>query len=348
VLNGYKNIIRAMEQDIDNLEQKVTNARAHADLAHARNSNTWIEFEGRTSEINKYLHHANTLLNNATAMAGDANQATKKLEAEVTSLRSQAIGTRPAAVTAHTGSISSGPPPIIPIHAPVPVSAYTAPSILTAPPGSISTAQTAPSTGLAHSAKHSAPSKFSGNTEKLHFDQWINSLTMYLFTAGMRSDVDKVVAAMGFIEGKAQEQMRDYWDNFNTQNVVPTWKDFLARMNSLFRGLQPEEAARAKLENICEKYDKNFLKFCEEFPVPAIDSIFSDNNLIHRINKAMNPNNSPHRQWRRIQLHQPEAYTTTQPQDPQASTQDSCLQRRRNRKQRRINHSLRESQTYYW
>jgi hypothetical protein len=105
----------------------------------------------------------------------------------------------------------------------------------------------------------------------------------------MRSDVDKVVAAMGFIEGKAQEQMRNYWDNFNTQNVVPTWKDFLARMNSLFRGLQPEEAARAKLENICEKYDKNFLKFCEEFPVPAIDSIFSDNDLIHRINKAMDP-----------------------------------------------------------
>jgi hypothetical protein len=110
---------------------------------------------------------------------------------------------------------------------------------------------------------------------------------MYLFTAGIRDDVEKVIVSMGFIEGRAQDQMRDYWDNFQTRQVIPTWPDFLARMSNIFRTVQPEIRAREKLDEIAEKHAKNFGKFAEEFTVPAINSKFSDIDLIHRINLAL-------------------------------------------------------------
>jgi hypothetical protein len=231
-------------------------------------------------------------LNRATTMAGEATQGTKKLELEVLSLRSQVIGIQAGNTAAPTPSILSCPAPVttssVPLRAPVPLPAYPLVSILNAPSGSISAVQNPLSSGTTATAKHSAPSKFSGNTDKLHFEQWLNSLTMYLFTAGIRDDIEKVIVSMGFIEGRAQDQMRDYWDNFQTQQVVPTWADFLACMSNIFQTVQPKIRACKKLDEITEKHAKNFGKFAEEFTVPAIDSKFSDINLIHCINLALN------------------------------------------------------------
>lgn len=64
----------------------------------------------------------------------------------------------------------------------------------------------------------------------------------------------------------------------------------MTRMKTLFRGILPEQNARAKLDEISEKYGRNFLKFAEEFPVPATDSKFDNISLIHRIDQAIDSN----------------------------------------------------------
>lgn len=284
--------LREKDNILDDLRALTTQMKLDLDLTSNNNKATYQEMDERTGKIHGFLNQVTTMLNSATSMAGTADRSVKKLEGDLLTIRTQVNSIRHTSATTNAASISSAPvfnqattTSSVPLQAPIPLPAYPSASILTAPAGSIST--TGLSAGLSHAAKSLAPPKFSGNTDQVKYDDWVNGLVLWLRASGAQADADKVIMSMGVIEGKAREQMRDYWTNLEAFGIVPSWATFLARMNGLFRGILPEQAARAKLDEVCEKYSKNFAKFAEEFPVPATDSRFSDQELIHRITGAI-------------------------------------------------------------
>jgi hypothetical protein len=149
----------------------------------------------------------------------------EKIDKDLLNLQTQVNGIKLIAPLATNTSVSLAPAPSQTVSFAVPNIAQPAPqcphsSILTAPVISIS----GTTSSISHLAKNAAPSKFSGNTDKIHFDTWINQLQLYLLATNTTSDQDKVMTAMGFIEGNAMEQMRDYWGNMITTQTCHTWK----------------------------------------------------------------------------------------------------------------------------
>jgi hypothetical protein len=119
------------------------------------------------------------------------------VDKDILNLWTQVNGIKIQAPTVNTGSILSSPAPTVSfavpnIAQPVPVAPVPVTLILTAPATSITTTLA----GMSHVAKNLAPSKFSGNTEKVHFDSWINQWQLYLLAINATTDQDKVMMVL--------------------------------------------------------------------------------------------------------------------------------------------------------
>jgi regulator of replication initiation timing len=214
-------------------------------------------------ELNSCLQDVNMLKQENQILHQDQNNTAKVLkrvldENQILKTESDALRRDLSSLAASPAAFASVPPTQS-----APVNAWTftqqAPWQPTAPnqAPTTATATTAPvasapfTQSMASQLRNiPSPPKFSGSSDKnaVKFEEWLLKCNVYFRHIGCTDDTLCITNALMLLEGNAAAIMLDYATLAGTNQPLGTWQDFITRLETAFRQLSPDKAARQQLE----------------------------------------------------------------------------------------------------
>ena len=110
------------------------------------------------------------------------------------------------------------------------------------------------------------PTKFKGGKDET-FEDWLNQINLWIAHQRITDDRQKMVIALGAIEGPPAKFMSDYYEKVSTGQNMGTWVDFLNQLKATYGNKDKVRGANDELENLFrDKHlaSSNFLTFMSQ------------------------------------------------------------------------------------
>lgn len=131
---------------------------------------------------------------------------------------------------------------------------------------------------------------FSGSSDKMKLEEWLNQISLHCATTGTVTDHQKIVCALKRLRSPASTYMKKYYDDTNAGNDLGSWEDFVKELSTVYGTRDQKEGAREEIAKLWDNKSlaqKDFITYVERYRTLGKLVDYQDEVHIDRIKKCI-------------------------------------------------------------